>query len=147
MKNNQASFTAKMTAYMRAYHAMHDTPKIFDDFLAYCLIPGDKIALIEQCLTWDKQFNDPKRTESLSGQITLSESLMKAIKIIVSRAQYAEDTLDKAVKQGVKQYVILGLHKNLNFGALLSWDGNIQQRHTDRYQMYEHGHFVCAVVE
>jgi O-methyltransferase involved in polyketide biosynthesis len=42
MKENQASFTAMMVAYMRAYHAMHDAPKIFDDFLAYYLIPEDK---------------------------------------------------------------------------------------------------------
>jgi len=32
MKENQASFIAMMVAYMRAYHAMHDTPKIFDTF-------------------------------------------------------------------------------------------------------------------
>ncbi len=38
MKDNQASFTAMSVAYMRAYHSMHDTPKIFDDFLAYDLI-------------------------------------------------------------------------------------------------------------
>ncbi len=42
MKNNQASLTAMMVAYMRAYHAMHDIPKIFDDFLAYDLIPEEK---------------------------------------------------------------------------------------------------------
>ncbi len=34
MKENQASFTAMLIAYMRAYHSMHDTHKIFDDFLA-----------------------------------------------------------------------------------------------------------------
>ena len=42
MKDNQASFTAMMVAYMRAYHTMHDTPIIFDDFLAYDLIRGKK---------------------------------------------------------------------------------------------------------
>ena len=50
MKDNQASFTAMMVAYMRAYHSMHDTHKIFDDFLAYDLIPEEKRALIEQHL-------------------------------------------------------------------------------------------------
>ena len=41
MKENQASFTAMSVAYMRAYHAMYDTPKIFDDFLAHDLIPEE----------------------------------------------------------------------------------------------------------
>lgn len=42
MKDNQASFTAMMLAYMRAYHTKHDTTKIFDDLLAYDLIPEEK---------------------------------------------------------------------------------------------------------
>ena len=37
-----------MVAYMRAYHAIHATDKIFDDFLAYDLIPEEKRILIEQ---------------------------------------------------------------------------------------------------
>jgi O-methyltransferase involved in polyketide biosynthesis len=32
----------------------------------------------------------------------------KAINIVISRARYTEDTLEEAVRQGVKQYVILG---------------------------------------
>ena len=50
MKENQTSFTALLVAYMRAYHARHDTQKIFDDFLAYDLISEEKRALIEQHL-------------------------------------------------------------------------------------------------
>jgi len=48
MKENQVSFTAMMVAYMCAYHAMNNTDKIFDDFLAYHLISEEKRALIEQ---------------------------------------------------------------------------------------------------
>ena len=46
MKENQASFTAMAVAYMRAYHAIHATDKIFNDTLACDLIPADKRALI-----------------------------------------------------------------------------------------------------
>jgi hypothetical protein len=46
MKENQASFSAMTTAYICAYHSMHDTPKIFDDFLAYLLIPQEVRELI-----------------------------------------------------------------------------------------------------
>ena len=38
MKKNQACFTAILVAYMRAFHSMHTTNKILDDYLAYNLI-------------------------------------------------------------------------------------------------------------
>ena len=106
MKENQASFSAMMTAYIRAYHSMHATPKIFDDFLAYRLIPQEVRELIEQGLK-DKQSNDPERTASFSDQIITYASLMKTTNVL-SRARYTEDALERAVMQGVKQYVILG---------------------------------------
>ena len=117
MKDNQASFTAMSVAYMRAYHSMYDTPKIFDDFLAYDLIPEEKRALIEkhlieQYVTWDQQLNDTENAASLYDRITTSESLMqatyKSVGFLSSRARYVEDALVKVIRQGVKQYVILG---------------------------------------
>jgi len=107
MKENQASFTALMVAYMRAYHAIHNNPKIFDDFLAYDLIPEEKRALIEQHFTGTTQLNSSEGTASRSDQKTLSAYLMQATNVI-GRARYTEDTLEKAIKSGVKQYVILG---------------------------------------
>jgi methyltransferase (TIGR00027 family) len=38
----------------------------------------------------------------------ISEFLIQGINNVASRARYAEDHLEKAIKQGVKQYVILG---------------------------------------
>jgi methyltransferase (TIGR00027 family) len=100
-------------AYMRAYHSIYDAPKIFDDFLAYDLIPEEKRELIEkhlikQYVTWDQQLNDTENATSLHDRITTSESLMQAINNVISRARYTEDTLEEAFRQGVKQYVILG---------------------------------------
>jgi O-methyltransferase involved in polyketide biosynthesis len=60
MKENEASITAMMTAYIRAYHAMHDTTKIFDDSLAYNLIPEEKLVhrfLIDDIIS----YNNPTR--------------------------------------------------------------------------------------
>jgi methyltransferase (TIGR00027 family) len=109
MKDDQASFTALMVAYMRAYHSTHETPKIFDDFLAYDLIPEEKRSLIEQYLTpWVKQVNDSEGTELCFNQKMISEFLIQGINNVTSRARYAEDNLEKAIQQGVKQYVILG---------------------------------------
>lgn len=107
MKEDQASLSAMTTAYIRALHSMHDTPKIFDDFLAYLLIPQEVLALIEQGLKRDKQSNDPEHTVVPSDQKTTLASLMKATNVL-SRARYTEDALEEAVRQGVKQYVILG---------------------------------------
>ncbi|HEY3362163.1 MAG TPA: class I SAM-dependent methyltransferase [Methanosarcina sp.] len=107
MKEEQASLSAMTTAYIRAYHSMHDTPKIFDDFLAYSLIPQEVLALIEQGLRKDKQFNDPEHTVVSSDQIIALSSLTKATNVL-SRARYTEDALEEAFRQGVKQYVILG---------------------------------------
>ena len=118
MKENQASFTSMVVAYMRAYHSIHDTNKIFDDFLAYELIPEEKRALIEQYLSWwNEQLNDTENANLRFDSTTTSSSLMQVNNIIneqkwaaqlFSRARYAEDSLKKAIKQGVKQYVILG---------------------------------------
>jgi O-methyltransferase involved in polyketide biosynthesis len=55
VKENQASLTSMITAYMRGYHSMHATNKIFDDFLAYSLVPEEKRALIEQHYALDNQ--------------------------------------------------------------------------------------------
>ena len=123
MKENQASFTALSVAYMRAYHAIYDTQKIFDDFLAYDLIPEEKRALIEQHLIeqnlpLDQQLNYFKHTTLHSNDTPISASLRQVINNAIneqgwtaqlfSRARYAEDALKKTIKQGVKQYVILG---------------------------------------
>jgi len=107
MKENQASYSAMITASIRAYHSMNDTPKIFDDFLAYRLIPQEVRVLIEQGLTKYKQFDDAEHTVSCSDQPIPWTALMQATNVL-SRARYTEDALERAVRQGVKQYVILG---------------------------------------
>jgi methyltransferase (TIGR00027 family) len=63
--------------------------------------------LIEQGFKRNEHFKDSERTPSLSGQTTNYASLMKTTNVL-SRARYTEDALEKAVRQGVKQYVILG---------------------------------------
>ncbi len=50
MEKNKVSLTAQLTAYARAYHAMHDDPKIFDDFLAYRIFTEEERTNLEQ--TW-----------------------------------------------------------------------------------------------
>ena len=89
MKENQASFTAMAVAYMRAYHSIHATDKIFDDFLAYDLIPEEKRALIEQlfieCWTWNEQLNDTENATLRFDSTTTSSPQCKLLILLMNR--------------------------------------------------------------
>jgi methyltransferase (TIGR00027 family) len=107
MDEKNVSFTSLVTAYVRAYHSMYAKEKIFDDFLANCLIPEDKRKLIEPYFYLDKQMTTFERVELSTDKTMLPPTLLKAA-IVLSRARYTEDTLEKDMMNGVKQYLILG---------------------------------------
>jgi methyltransferase (TIGR00027 family) len=111
MEDNQMLSTAPLLTYFRAYHAAHDAPKIFDDFLAYNLLT------VQERDCFDRQFSeavriiDPAHAASCTDQETALAWFMTAIaplSLAISRARYAEELLEKAVREGVRQYVILG---------------------------------------
>jgi methyltransferase (TIGR00027 family) len=112
MDANQVSKTAMGTAFMRAYHAAHDNPRIFDDFLARQLITAEELLIIEErhlaaFLRFDPAgaASCPDRASALAGWMQGNG----APAIVFSRARYTEDILEAAVrKQEVEQYVILG---------------------------------------
>lgn len=109
MKENQISRTAMGTAFMRAYHAKHDYPKIFDDFLAYHFFSDEIRPIIEQKMAESLQLYDPVRAASCPDQATALAWVMRyTASSIFCRARHAEDNLIKAVGQGIRQYVILG---------------------------------------
>ena len=86
-----------MTAYTRAYHSMNDTHKIFDDFLAYNLIPEEKRVHIEQILIKAKQIDDLKHNGQRSNQGATLVSLIRSPNIL-SRARYTEEALERVLK-------------------------------------------------
>jgi methyltransferase (TIGR00027 family) len=106
------SKTAMGTAFIRAYHAAHDHPKIFDDFWAHRLITASEYQIIEErqlkmFLSADPEqaARYPERAGALAGWMQSGAPQP----IVLARARYAEDHLEQAVsQQGVKQYVILG---------------------------------------
>jgi methyltransferase (TIGR00027 family) len=110
MEQNQLSLTAIMTAYMRAYHANYDTPKVVDDFLAYRLLPEERRAIIEQGLLKALQFNDIDLTTLHPDQMAAVAGKLQSMGAsnVLSRSSYTEKNLEIAVLQGIKQYVILG---------------------------------------
>lgn len=109
LKENQFSLTALMTAYIRGFHSKHDTPKIFDDFLAYQFIPEENRTLLEQGLM-SPAFH-PEHAEPISDRTSALAQVIQSMSDppnILSRSRYAEDNLATVIGQGFEQYVILG---------------------------------------
>jgi methyltransferase (TIGR00027 family) len=109
MEAQQFSKTALVTAYIRAYHHEHDEPKVFDDFLAPRLItvaggqPG-QYRLIDSL-----QLAEPELVKAYFDPAAPLPWWVKVIAgAVLSRARFGEDCLEQAVKEGVRQYVILG---------------------------------------
>ncbi|MCL6443403.1 MAG: class I SAM-dependent methyltransferase [Alicyclobacillus sp.] len=95
MKANQISVSAIMTAFIRAYHSTNDDPVIFNDSLAYQLIPEERRNLIEQGLKVGA--SDLRKLLQTMG-----------LPNVVSRSRYTEENLEAEMRNGVRQYVILG---------------------------------------
>ncbi len=112
MDEKRASFTATLMAYYRAYHVMHETPKIFDDFLAHRLVTEEERASIEYQIAESLKLFDPACAASCPDRATALRWMMRvalaAPSLILARSRYSEDSLENAVRQGVRQYVILG---------------------------------------
>lgn len=110
MAENQAGITALITAYARAYHARHDSPKIFDDFLADALYTPEEHVQFDRNLAGLVQLIDP---EFAATQPAPADALARVIQlhngpVTLSRSRYCEDCLGEALVQGIGQYVILG---------------------------------------
>ncbi len=111
MDDHQMKRSALMSAYLRGYHSVHDIPKIFDDLLAHRMVTEEERAVFEQALVTTLQSIYPERAESLPDRAASLAYTIQALfptSLFLSRSRYAEESLMKALKQGVKQYVILG---------------------------------------
>lgn len=111
MEEKKVNKSCVLTAYLRGYHATHDNPKIFDDFLAYQFTPEEDRLNIENGYMMYVQNMDPARAKSFPDQaaaLAWGMQSWSALALTVSRSRYTEDRLDEAVRQGVKQYVVLG---------------------------------------
>ncbi len=111
MEENRMSLTALFTAYFRGYHAAHDEPKVFDDFLAFRLLTAEERAAVEDSFLTGLRSADPVRAASFPDRESALRSMMQRIcslPIVLGRARYTEDRLGEAVREGVRQYVILG---------------------------------------
>jgi methyltransferase (TIGR00027 family) len=109
MQATSGSLTALVTAFTRAYHAAHDTPKVFDDFLAKDLFTEEENRLLRRNLAYCLQFFDPRRAADGPDEATALDLVMRRqMSTVLCRSRYAEECLDAAVAAGAQQYVILG---------------------------------------
>jgi methyltransferase (TIGR00027 family) len=90
------SQTAQLAAAHRAYHLMHDRPSILEDSAAIWLLgPPLSVVLRVAPLRW--LFWRP-----------LLAKVRPISAFIVVRSRYTEDTLEGSIRNGCRQYVILG---------------------------------------
>jgi methyltransferase (TIGR00027 family) len=91
MEQALPSKTALRVALRRAAHQIHDSPIVFDDPIAVAVLGPDYSEELQRTPTrLDRPFSIGLRA------------------FLVARSRYAEDTLKRAVENGVDQYVLLG---------------------------------------
>jgi len=91
LEEGQPSRTAQSTAMQRAAHRLLEVPLVFEDPLALRMFGARGVSWLGHNL-------DRYRTESARS--------LRAF--LVLRSRYAEDGLARAVRAGVRQYVVLG---------------------------------------
>ncbi|MDX8047331.1 class I SAM-dependent methyltransferase [Gracilibacillus sp. S3-1-1] len=111
MKQNESSLTSLVSAFGRAFHSKHDTPKIFDDFIAKELVSEEEFATISKNMINGIQFFNKDIGEKYKEK---PEEILKWITqvqlspIPLARFAYCEKILLNEINLGVEQYVILG---------------------------------------
>jgi methyltransferase (TIGR00027 family) len=106
----EASRTAFITAFIRAFHSANENPKVFDDWIAAQLLTAEEYAFFEEMYyrrTLENMTEAPALPAQRRSAITAAMRAGAAGGIL-SRARFAEDSLEKAVAEGVQQYVLLG---------------------------------------
>jgi len=111
MVKNEVSKSALMMAYFRGYHAANVTPKIFDDYLANLLLPEEIRKNFDRVFLDGLRRFDPERAASFPDEAAALAWIMQyspTPPAVLGRARYVEDSLEEAVRQRVRQYMILG---------------------------------------
>lgn len=110
MEKSKASITALVSAFGRAYHALYDKPKIFNDYLARQLIKDDEFSNISKNMAEGIKFFNPNEAHLYPDEKSALKWIIQnqIAPTPLARSRYAEDMLKNAIRLGVKQYIILG---------------------------------------
>ena len=121
----QKSMTALVSAFARAYHSLNNKVKIFDDSVARQLLTDDEYRQIAQSMSGGIGFFNP----SFQGN---SEQALRWIvdnqlsPSPLGRAAFAEQSLERAVRVGAKQYLIFGAGYDTFAYRQPSWAQSLQ---------------------
>ena len=108
--NNQASITALMSSFGRAFHAENEKNPVFADYLAKELMTDEEYTAIRGYILGGAQFFEPD-IDSVSWE---PEELMRRLVNVhiapspLCRAAYTEKALKTAMLTGAEQYIMLG---------------------------------------
>lgn len=109
MTDRKPSDTALMMAFLRGFHAFHDHGTIFNDTIAYDLIPDELREAFKRHLASTVAEMAPVQASECTDEET---SLRLAVQVmagpVLARARFTEDRLEEAVERGISQYIILG---------------------------------------
>ena len=108
--NGQASITALMSSFGRAFHAENEEHPVFTDHLAKKLMTEEEYAAVQGYILDGAQFFEPEIDPAKQKP---KELLRRLVNVHIApaplcRAAYTEKALKTAVLTGTKQYVILG---------------------------------------
>lgn len=108
--NQQASITALMSAYARAFHAENDPAPIFNDFLARQLMTDQEYADMGSYILSGVDFLAPEKKDCFANHQQLLAHLVNTqfAPTPLARASFCEESLYTAFRTGTEQYVILG---------------------------------------
>jgi methyltransferase (TIGR00027 family) len=107
---DRASWTARHAAYVRAYHYAHDSPRVFEDFLAGTLITSAERTTIEENWLASLARLSPELAAAGDRETALAQWFHTWIPepVVLGRARYNEEKLSDAIRNGISQYVIVG---------------------------------------
>ncbi|HSD94757.1 MAG TPA: SAM-dependent methyltransferase [Syntrophales bacterium] len=108
MDEGRASRTAIATAYFRAHHYAHASPKIFEDSLAGALLSAREREAVEKFLLEGLAKYNPGMARSGADRTALVGYALRGLVVVLARARYTEDRLAEAMRDGVTQYVVIG---------------------------------------
>ncbi len=101
----QASVTAKICSYLRAYHSIFARNKVFDDYLAYEMMGKEEYEQIEALIHSMFSNSETEANSDAARQFVIDN----VSSIPLSRIRYAEEELHSfAARHGACQYVICG---------------------------------------
>ena len=106
--NEQASLTALLSAFARAYHLENSPEPVFRDTAARRLLSDAEYERIKKYLIEGASFFAPGRRFANDKEALSCAVNTQLGPTPLSRARFAEDSLKTAVKTGTAQYVILG---------------------------------------